>query len=206
MNRSYQRYPRGFLGAIISATGQGDGSNISRIDTLKLSFGSTSANPDNLVPSNPEINELYNRYLHHSAEVATFQFYEQILVAALKAFGTSNFKEWLNAQAQTSTTDYLHALFLQDTVRFIFTGKREMLIENWIPRLSHSHTVDNTVVLENRNADAFSKMLLDYESSYPKFGNRQHLHYGLDVTIWHWVQQPNGITDLLKTLYILFGK
>lgn len=201
MARSFQIYPRGFIGALQADGAAQVAKSVANFDIVRLHSGSRAAGSPKKPPSNQEIDTLYKEYITNSIQAHTFQFYERVLIAAFGAFGTQDFHEWLSAQAQANGTDYLHAKFLKDTVRFISTGRREMLIETWLPMLTTGNDFQNAVSAVSKTDTAFMEMLAEYSKLAPCETDRQ-----LKTVIFEWVRQPNGITDLLKTLYILFGE
>ena len=203
MSREYQIYPRGFLGAVrIESSVDIARGATAVIDSQKFHFGSKTFASPKKPPSNKVIDTLYREYIGNSHQANTFQFYERVLAAAFDAFGTNNFREWLSAQAQANSTDYLHAKFLQDTLNFIVRGKREMMIDNWLPILSSNREMQNTVSNIDKTNATFKEMLV-LADEY--FGKPEIKDNELKVIFFDWVRQKNGITDLLKTVHIFFG-
>lgn len=207
MNRTFQIYPRGFVGAVqADASQQVSGQALARIDPLKLNFGGKSFSVPKQLPCNRTVVELHRELLNNSYKAATFQFYERVLVAALQAFGTPDFREWLSAQAQASTTDYMHARFLKDTMMYLAEGRREVMIDTWNMLLSGPHNIQNTTANTDKTQADF-KALLAYaqETIWPDTRDAYRYH-DVKYIVFEWVQRPSGVVDLLKTLNIMFGE
>lgn len=208
MSRTYQIYPRGFLGKITTdPTTQASAHVLARIDFQRLSYGSSNSQSHigkNLM-ANPAVRDLFNEYRFTHSPVGAFQFYERVLATALDAFGVDDFLVWLTAQSQANTTDYLHAKFLKDTVMFISTGKREMMIDQWLPILSSKHEIQSTVSDVQKSDAAFRDLIVFanevFESVENSIKSRQ-----IKTVVFDWVSRKNGIADLLKTLNVLFGE
>lgn len=206
MSRTFQIHPHGFLGAV---SPDAHSQALSRIDTTRLSFGSFHYRSDVKYPHNRDVADLFHEYQTNLRTRDTFQFYERVLGAALKCFGTDDFFEWLAAQAQAETTDYLHARFLKDTVRFIFGGNREMMIDQWQQLLSNNREMAGVIAELPRSQDAFREMLAYAEEMAKGIDNDERVtpkYRRVIYVIFEWVKRPNGIADLLKTMNILFGK
>lgn len=210
MSRTFQIHPRGFIGAVSpDASTQA----LAHINTTRLAFGSFQHRERVVFPHNRKVAEVYDQFQFDHLTRNAFQFYEQVLSVALTSFGTEDFVEWCSAQAQATSTDYLHARFIKDTVRFIFTGKREMMLEQWLQLLSNNREISGTRDDLPKSEDAFRQTLvyLDErlkESSGYSFSENKSLskEKSLINILFNWVKQPGGITDLLKTIHILFGK
>lgn len=203
MSREYQIYPRGFLGAVrVESSADIARGSTAIIDAQKFHTGSKTFASQKKPPGNKDIDILYREFIGNSHQANTFQFYERVIAVAFNAFGTWNFREWLSAQAQANSTDYLHAKFLQDTLNFIVRGKREMIVDNWLPILSSNTEMQNTVSNIDKTNTAFKEMLV-LADEY--FGKPETQDNELKVIFFDWVQRKNGVTDLLKTIHILFG-
>lgn len=187
----FQHYHRGFLGRHVKVVAEQD----PRAQLLKrlrnLQYNSNVFTVDDHDPIfNDEIETLYVQYVKNAVKGNSFEFHEQVLKAAARAFGTYSFLEWIEVQRSSSTANHLQSQFLLDTVRFIQTGKRNLMIETWEPILNNPHANDEW-------EDVLSAAL-----QLTKYIGSGHLHEVLRA----WCMQPSGIADLLKTLHVLFGR
>lgn len=188
----FQVYRRGFVGRPVKEVDK-KSINSSIMKQLKnLQFNQTASLYDekNHV-SNEDIEVLYAQYTKKTAKTGTFDFHELIIQAALEAFGTKQFIEWIDLQNKSPEVNYLNSRFLRDTLKFIETGKREMVLENWEPLLNSDGVV--TGEWENVTQDAIEL-------------NKRIRIIDLKDVIRIWCSQPNGLSDMLITLHILFGK
>lgn len=191
----FKIYPRGFLGANL-------GIPITKIlkpyeDKLTSHqyhtdmFNSTK---DNGAGCNPNVEALYAHYIKNSADTNSFTFHEKVLTVALAAFGTTDFGYWFKQQHNSPATGDLHRRFLEDTLKFISTGRREMCLENYCALLTLSDIDGNICELTD-----FAKDFFKYS------GSGQDEVTTLINIIQKWCSQPNGFEDMLGTLHILFG-
>ena len=187
----FQVYRRGFLGQPIKEINKAPINSTIMKQLKNLQYNQTSFVMDekNSVFNN-DIEVLYSQHTKKSARTNTFDFHELILTAALSAFGTTKFIEWLEIQSKSPNVTYVHSKFLLDTLKFIETGKREMVLENWEPLLN-SHALSGEY--ENIIDDALRL-------------NKNVRIIDLKDVIRFWCGHPGGLTDLLTTLHILFGR
>lgn len=187
----FQVYRRGFLGKPVQETNQVSLGSAVMKQLKNLQFNQTAfiADERNHI-YNEDVEILYSQYTKRSARTGTFDFHELILQAAINAFGTSKFVEWLEMQSKSPNATHIHSKFLLDTLRFIETGKREMVLENWEPLL-------NSHALAGEWEDVLDEALA--------LNKRMKIVEVKDV-IRYWCSQPNGLSDMLVTLHILFGK
>ena len=194
----FRLYPRGFLGAAM-------GAQVAPIlrpmeDRIKHhQFHTDMFKPARApVEVNVNIEQLYRKRLNNESHLATFEFREKLLIIALNTFGTSDFCYWFRTQHVSPATGDLHRRFLDDTLRFILTGRREMFLETWNTLLTLSD-IDGNITPLSTYAKEFFCMDSNTASSPPK----QNIK--LREVIQQWVSRPNGFEDLLGSLHILFG-
>ena len=187
----FQVYRRGFLGKPVQENQKASVKStiMKQLNNLQYNLIAYLADEKNHI-YNEDIEILYSQYTKKSARTGTFDFHELILQAAIAAFGTTKFIEWLDIQNKSPNITYLHSKFLLDTLKFIETGKREMVLENWEPLL---------------NSHALSSEWEDVTKTAIELNERLRIHNLKDV-IRYWCGQPGGIGDLIVTLHILFGK
>ena len=189
-------YPRGFVGFDIGAP-QNKKTVTDFLETVRgLEFNRAIQKNVNLYPSNPEIDALWREYTGGTGRTSAFAFRERILLAALKAFGTKNFTDWVELQKSNPYIGPIHKKFLNDTFEFIKSGKRSVSITSWqgLVRISTIGKVTGDVQIDNIK-DIFTCGVDSTES-----GEKQ-----LTEIIQVWVSKENGFDDLLGTLVVLFG-
>ncbi len=187
----FQVYRRGFLGKPIQPGQRASVDSTITKQLKNLQYNQTAYLADEKTHVyNEDVEILYSQYTKKSARTGTFEFHELILQAALAAFGTQRFIEWIDVQTKSLNATHLHSRFLLDTLKFIETGKRDMVLENWEPLLnSHALTGEWEEVLDDALALNKRMQIVD-----------------LRDVLRHWCCQPNGIGDLIVTLHILFGE
>ena len=191
----FRLYPRGFLGAQLAAkiekVAQPSNSDSTSLqNTIKM----LSSRSSNELTGNPVIDHLYSVNIGGGSEVLTLEFRKKVLIAAFTAFGTIDFKTWFMIQNSTPYFGDLHRDFLDDTLRFISTGQREVAIQSWDSMLSYS------------DSGEVSKGITDYAKDFFHTYTSDNVNkFELVEVIQRWISQPNGIEDLLSTLHVLFG-
>lgn len=192
----FQQYHRGFLGKVIRDITPISHDNLLLKQMTNLQYN----NPIySLSDPNPVFNEqievLFSQLTKQDIKTTTFEFHEKILSVALTAFGTMDFMEWLEIQKQSNAASYYHARFLIDTMRFISTGKREMILETW-----------EVVLNSSTPTQEWGDVLEAARELRKEVSNNQGSILNLRDVVIRWCSQHNGIIDLIKTLHVLFGK
>lgn len=195
-------FPRGFLGADLQPQLVRSPDQVSSILTQKFAFhvdlvGLPGTSGKVNMMANPHVEGLYVEYIKKTIMSGSFEFRKKVLHAALHAFGTADFNIWFEAQFKTPACGDLHKRFLDDILKFIVTGRRDMSLENWGSLI--------TITDEGDNIGSIS----DYAKDFFGIGKGARVHdrqnYLLTEIIQRWCSQPNGFEDLLGTLHILFG-
>lgn len=174
-----QLYPRGFLGE-------------------QTQGGPASTPSGKLRPvGNRAVDKLYGQYINRAVLTTAVEFRRQVLATALHAFGTRNFEVWFSSQRQSPKVGRTHLDFLEDTIQFIWSGRRNMDVNTWLAILEAEDVGDRS--------GAYSELVNEF------FGIRS---YGLERVernrdmvdvIQGWCSQSGGIEDMLCTLHVLFG-
>ncbi len=193
----FKIYPRGFLGAQLRE-------RVERSQRLQENNNgfmpvkfSSFKKPNGVDDINHEVESLYASYIKRSADSTSFEFRNKILHAALRAFGTPNFRFWFEAQFESPVLTDLHHRFLDDTLQFIRTGRRDQALETWAAIISISNNDDGAGKLSEEAMDFFG-ISGGGVTRYPRDAR-------IIGIVQDWCSQPNGIEDLLGTLHILFG-
>jgi hypothetical protein len=195
-------YNRGFLGFDNGVSTPEAGASLEQIITaIKLNRDIPKKNPG---VSNNEINTLWKQFRGGDQYVTSFEFRENILLAALDAFGTKDFREWLNIQGRSPYLTEMHRRFLNDTLRFILNGTRAAVMQNWRRLIQPTDITpnDRDVPVEFGDFFAASYEVSALESSA---GLGEKPTAELTSVLHQWVSREGGHEDLIETLHILFG-
>lgn len=194
---SMMLYPRGFLGARM-------GPQIKKYPRATDAQVRSLQNNVSLfqpgvvtLPSNENVESLYRSYISHAASMTDFDFRRKVLITALSAFGTPLFDYWFMQQLHSPSCGDMHRRFLDDTLKFISEGRREVSISTWLSLLNFSDEGEVNFNLSERAAEHFGISTGGY--------NRHSKNTSLVDNIQMWTSQPNGFEDLLCTLHVLFG-
>lgn len=95
------------------------------------------------------------------------------------------FEGWLRLVKQSPYLKGRPTDFIKDTLRFIETGKREISVTNW-----------EELLVDNPPRDDYYVSPLEINFSNPTFVS--------DIIVL-WCVQPEGFSDMICTLEILFG-
>lgn len=189
-------YPRGFLGKVLPPR------LVAKARPYEIRVRTTTSvgivtPQQNTADANPVVETLYAQYIKRAASTMSFEFREKVLIAALDAFGDKNFYSWYKTQLQSPAVGDVHLRFLDDVLRFISTGRRQMSLETWASFLQMNDAGERPQEF-TPTAQEFFKIYKD--GVYPSISQ-----YSLTNVIQQWLSQPGGIEDLLGTLHLLFG-
>ena len=142
-----------------------------------------------MVEGDPEVTRLYNELHQKRESEIDWAFKRQVLFCAKRLIG-SNFSRWIASQEQNKYLNGKAMRFIADTIKFITEGRREITNINWLPLLDNEPVPG---VLQNR----------DYSLS------KEHLKVSAalgDFYLSKWLSQYDGFSDLVVTLYVLYGE
>lgn len=194
----FKLYPRGFLGAMLEGRHERQVQFQEDVRGFNASRISVFGKQNDVDHGNSDIEALYmqsNR--QQGAATTAFDFRKKVLIVALNAFGTNQFDVWYDAQFKSPLAGDLHHRFLEDTLRFIREGRREMGLETWDALLTNTDSGDHS--------DSLSEYANEFFGISSGGFNRYQQNGELTDVIQMWCSQPNGIDDLLGTLHLLFG-
>lgn len=194
----FKVYPRGFLGAMledrVEKHTQTRDSILAGLQNYQVRIFGKQNDVDH---SNPNVEALYAQYIRRAPDTQSFEFRKKVLIVALHAFGTRQFDFWYHMQCKSPMVGDLHQRFLEDTLRFIATGRRELALETWNALVTVDDTGDHSGQL-SLFAREFFGMGRDGTSSAT-------CNTAIVDVIQQWCGFPNGMEDLLGTLHLLFG-
>lgn len=195
MNVDFKLYVRGFFGSKIMST---ETYASSRSRPILSVF---DLNPEALkhVVCNESVVEIYNQMIRRQVIHTNFDYRERVIKIALAAFGTRNFNTWIELNKESPTFTQTHADFINDTMRFINTGKRNLPVDTWERLIGPGSNDPNSPVVIDRSLMQFLPRGYSYR-------NKQETQNNLHNVIATWLGHPGGFTDLVTTLYTLFGE
>jgi hypothetical protein len=195
MRDDLKLYVRGFFGSMRMSTETYQGNRSRPILSV------FDLNPEALkhVVCNESVVEIYNAVLRRQVIHTDFEFRERVIKVALNAFGVKNFETWVKLQKESPTFTQLHADFITDTVRFIATGKRNLPSMTW-ERLIGPGSNDPTSEIE------FDQSVFQHLPTGYSVRNQQVTDANLPNVLAKWLSHSGGFTDLVMTLYTLFGE
>lgn len=190
-NESMRVYPRGFIGHADVEIGK---------DQVRQSVFQKIGEPDKIQPKpyNAEITDIYDELFKVPYRISVFDVRERILKAGLDCFGFKNFYDWVLIQESSNSVNEYHSRFIEDTVKFIETGKRTLSLQTWA-----------RLVEPNANTGGFSyseDFLKKIKKRITGTNQYQVNNFPIPNLLRQWCTQPNGIEDLYMSMYILFGR
>ncbi len=152
------------------------------------SFTSVHAGYGGMVISKGDlaVDLLYGLLIDRAKKHTSLKFRLAVLDAALRLFG--DFDSWVTAQRANTHLVGFNAKFLDDTLRYIATGERELRHENWIELMSDGRPP------------------IHLASVHPHAAPRLWQSPSTAKILQQWCSHPNGVEDLLSTLHLLFGR
>lgn len=191
-------YPRGFLGRPLEAQLKLQPRPFeARLNALAVRVNIFTPQV-NTVDANPTIEALYGQWINRAPETTSFEFRKKVMIAALHAFGTDSFYDWYSAQMLSPAFGDMHRRFLNDTLKFLMEGRRDMFIETWTSLVTVRDTGEKIEEFNQFEREFFG--IKDPEAQYRSPMNRQ-----LVGIIQGWMSHPSGFNDLVGTLHLLFG-
>lgn len=143
-----------------------------------------------LVRSNgdPDVNKLFDDLMQHREPVHSWEFRRRALLVAMNMF--NEFYRWAMEQQNNADISGYNYDFLLDTLGYINTGKRGALTTvNWLSLVDEEKQV-------SRSTHAFRAVPLPLGN----FSNNA------EEVVARWCSHPNGIEDMVVSLYVLFGR
>lgn len=190
----FSLYPRGFLGATSSDV------SIRRDSPITVDIvGSATRrvvieNDRDRVKENLQVDELFTQISNSDTIGRDFAFREKVYLTALRAFGTADFFQWYVAQSKNPYLGPTHMLFIDDTMKFIRTGRRDIEHLSWMSMLA----IDKVNAFKiTKEAETFFGL---------KYKKRSEVKEPLPEVFSRWLSHERGFTDLLFTIKILFGR
>lgn len=196
-NAGFTIYPRGFLGAILAPRIEKSPAPF-QDEYRKLQNNLSLFQPSaSTIAVNENVESLYSKYIRNTYKAEAFEFRKLVMITALNAFGTEAFDFWYLKQFESASVGDMHRRFLEDCLRFILTGRREMSLETWDSLIDYSDSGEMRGPVSEYTAEFFGITTNGYV--------RQRRNTMLVDVLQDWCAQPNGLEDLLLALHVLFG-
>lgn len=136
-----------------------------------------------------EVDRLYKELTADSPKVSSWEFRVDAMRAAKRLFGI-NLASWISNQVESEYVTEQARAFIIDTLSFMRTGQRSIHPRNWVDILIID-PVALTHIPKRPLVPAYSLLKSEYQADF---------NY-----IESWLKQPDGLLDLVYSLYIVFG-
>lgn len=183
-------------------------------DTTVLQFVNLSR-PDNR-SDNPyhfhkEVTSIYNAYMDDNRIIGDFDYRERVLTAAKHAFNTQSLLTWCTTQSNSQFLTTMHRKFIYDTLSYIAAGYRSIELVSWINLIELRDVTDVDKRIDYNPSQYFEPILSGHRvveqlAPVDRLGRSAMLNKDLSKCIIRWISHPTGFTDLIYSLYIIFGK
>lgn len=140
----------------------------------------------------PGAQNIFDEFTTNPKIYRDFGFRERVLKLAKEVFGVENgFSSWFKQQENSRYLTNLHREFLNDTIRYLDSGVRQVGIESWYGLIKSSSYQDQN-----------KKVKLDMS----RYFNPQNTNHNVVSDIQNWVMKDDGFKDLIYFLGIVFGE
>lgn len=136
---------------------------------------------------NPEVvSEFVSVFFSRDTDILAWPVKRCALEAALCLFGKTSLTLWLRETIKQSSYGYRQDEFIEDTLRFIYTGQRRLSVQSWKPLLSSEGSAD-----------------VQYRVKRETFPFSTNMN--MSECLSRWCAHPKGLQDMVCALDILFG-
>lgn len=143
----------------------------------------------------PKVTTLFKRVRADEKLARNFNYRDQVLATAGALFSdTEDIIQWVNLQFESSSLSPYHARFLFDTLKYLETGVRDINPIQYYALLEPDSSPSNAIPVDSviKNAGKYSNVAISRDNWC--------------TTIDKWLKQPDGFTDLLSTLFVIYGR
>lgn len=187
-------YPRGFVAYSVGWPVRQINADLDA-KLAAVRFSKVAAPKEKTVLSNAIIEKLFEEWRSMGRKSTDVDFVEDVISAALQAFGTVDMYEWCYMQTLSPYFTANHRQYLNETFEFIETGKRKFSHPTWLRllRLELADPMD-------------AKVYYTYQDFF-RIKDAVLVKPPMDVYTFveRWLSQPGGFDDMLQTLHVLFG-
>lgn len=194
-------YPSGFLGSILVPQTQPT-NVLNRARSLFSSFSPIDFPKVSHYTANETVTELWMDQVRNTKERLSWEENEEIIKAAVNAFGCNSFIDWVITQGKSPDYTAHHHNWINETILYLYANQPRALSEsNWrdllIPGgLRHPP--------EPRSAEVRHFLLQDAMTKYGTYQG-QLPDTTVKGVVRTWISKPGGIIDLMASLNVLFG-
>lgn len=151
--------------------------------------------------SNKNIYDLFMKYSNKDYYSVSKEWELNTLVEIIKAFGTDDLQVWHAQQYQSPYFGDNHVDFLEDSFKYIITGKRDIDLYTW------GNILDKADVRANINAELkpYTSLFFSKTTVYP-FSTTDTVSFEYSVVnyVTKSYEKSKGLDDILHTAFILF--
>lgn len=143
-----------------------------------------------------KIEKLFKSYRQDNSRIQSFEFREDILKSAIRAFSHygATLVPWVKMQLSQRTVGYLHRQYLLELFTAANGGQRKLDNYTYYRLLSPIG-----------NNDVFNTGKVDIEAELDQL-TRTWSDLSLAGILTTWTKDIEGMVDLLKTLHVIFGR
>lgn len=145
-----------------------------------------------------EVTNLFNQWRKDEDLIRTFEFREDILRVARRAFGGNDLFEWIRLQLAQGSVGYLHRRFLTEMLGRIYSEVPKSMDNYQYYRLLSREPFSTKFP----NTNAYNGLSDDYMENFLKSRTNCFMP---DVLV-EWTRDVDGITDLICTMNVIFGR
>lgn len=196
--QKFRVYPRGFLGVDVARHFDRTPKPYAQQLGYQQYTATGGQQDGNDIPINPHVESLYSDYIRNVVATSSFEFRRRALQIAFQAFGTPRFDIWMMAQYKNPAAGQLHGEFLEDTIHFLTTGRRNMALEAWSSLI--------IITDEGNRVGRMPESMIKFFDLDSPANVRSTDNAHLVNIIQMWCSREGGLEDLIGTLHILFGK
>lgn len=158
----------------------------------ELLLNKAHLNTQNTFFYNKDIAELFRLWAADKKHIKNEEYRERVIILAYKLFQHKSLYGWMLDQITVlnKTLNQTHIEFLLETVNFIFGIERKLTVVQWARLLLVNNDVFNYKDDFIRN---FTRDIKRLQGS------------DLTNTLQLWLSNPNGLEDLMISMYVIFG-
>lgn len=193
MNTQFKLYPRGFFGSVNGDTAE----KLVQSMDYSLYVAKRARDTVEMVIVNKAIDKAYHALVRKDANINNLEFRLGVMAEIARAFGTRSFQVWHAAQYQSPNFGDNSRLFIEDCLRYIQTGKRELHPMTWATLLGEESNTDTN----EQKLSPMAKQFFGKDTFLPTTDTQDNI----TNLLVQWVSNPSGFEDLVISAHLLFG-
>lgn len=203
MDKTPLVFARGFVGFKNDSTVIENNAVDLQVVIQNAKFNRNEKPPEPLV-YDTQVQDLWERAQgsHKLLDLPAFQ--EEIIKVAFNVFNCKSFMVWNKTQVTNNHFTAMHKRFLNETLSLISFGKpRTINVTTWSGLLNKKIATNEDKQIPFSISEYF---ISDTASSLNMIRTDDDSINSIENAVLNWIRNSNGYSDLLTTLYILFGK